>query len=56
MAISGHKDIRMLQRYSHTNEHAKRVAINKLGDKIIELDSDNRHNVNQYQQNINKYI
>ena len=30
MAISGHKDIRMLQRYSHTNEDAKKKAINKL--------------------------
>ena len=29
MAISGHKDIRMLQRYSHTNEEAKKEAIKK---------------------------
>ena len=37
MAISGHKDIRMLQRYSHTNEDAKRNAIKKLnlGAKMI---------------------
>jgi len=30
MALSGHKDISMLKRYSHTREEAKRVAINKL--------------------------
>ncbi len=35
MAISGHKDIRMLQRYSHTNEQAKRKAINKIDDGFL---------------------
>jgi integrase len=35
MAISGHKDIRMLQRYSHTNEDAKREAIRKLNLRIM---------------------
>jgi len=27
MALSGHKDISMLKRYSHTQEQAKRAAI-----------------------------
>ena len=31
MALSGHKDISMLKRYSHTQEEAKRAAIDKLG-------------------------
>jgi len=31
MALSGHKDISMLKRYSHTQEDAKRSAIEKLG-------------------------
>ncbi|MCZ6790427.1 MAG: site-specific integrase, partial [Candidatus Dadabacteria bacterium] len=31
MALSGHKDITMLKRYSHTQEEAKKAAINKLG-------------------------
>ena len=30
MALSGHKDISMLKRYSHTREEVKRMAINKL--------------------------
>ncbi len=30
MALSGHKDISMLKRYSHTQEEAKRAAIRKL--------------------------
>jgi integrase len=30
MAISGHKDMRMLQRYSHTRGEAKKSAVNKL--------------------------
>jgi len=30
MALTGHKDIRMLQRYSHTREEAKRSAVNKI--------------------------
>lgn len=30
MSISGHKDIKMLKRYSHTNRQAKKIAINKL--------------------------
>lgn len=39
MAISGHKDIRMLQRYSHTNDNAKKEAIKKL-EKLIDYQSD----------------
>ena len=34
MALSGHKDIAMLRRYSHTREEAKKNAINKLVLKI----------------------
>jgi len=30
MALSGHKDIRVLMRYSHTREDAKKAAIQKL--------------------------
>jgi len=30
MALTGHKDISMLLRYSHTREEAKVNAINKL--------------------------
>ena len=41
MALSGHKDISMLKRYSHTQEEAKRVAIQKLGKhvKITTIDT-----------------
>lgn len=31
MSLSGHKDIRMLKRYTHTKDEAKKAAINKLG-------------------------
>ena len=34
MALSGHKDISMLKRYSHTQEQAKRAAIQKLGNSM----------------------
>jgi integrase len=34
MAISGHKDMRMLQRYSHTWEEAKKSAIYKPGNRL----------------------
>jgi len=34
MSLSGHKLIRMLQRYSHTHEKAKKTAINKLGKNL----------------------
>jgi len=30
MALSGHKDISMLKRYSHTREEAKMNAVKKL--------------------------
>ena len=41
MALSGHKDISMLKRYSHTQEQAKRAAIQKLGNsmKISTMDT-----------------
>jgi len=35
MALTGHKDIRMLQRYSHTREEAKKLAINKLSKVLF---------------------
>ncbi|GJM16110.1 MAG: integrase [Thermodesulfobacteriota bacterium] len=35
MALSGHKDISMLKRYSHTHDEAKRNAISKLNQTII---------------------
>lgn len=34
MALSGHKDISMLKRYSHTREEAKKAAIQKLGKHV----------------------
>ncbi|MFI5322075.1 MAG: tyrosine-type recombinase/integrase [Thermodesulfobacteriota bacterium] len=34
MALSGHKDISMLKRYSHTQEEAKKAAIKKLGRHV----------------------
>jgi integrase len=34
MELSGHKDIRMLKRYSHTREEAKRIAIERLGERL----------------------
>jgi len=34
MALSGHKDISMLKRYSHTQEEAKKAAIQKLGKHV----------------------
>ena len=41
MALSGHKDIKMLKRYSHTKEEAKKKAISKLrlniSNKVVEL-------------------
>lgn len=33
-ALTGHKDTRMLQRYSHTSEEYKRKAISKLGNSL----------------------
>jgi hypothetical protein len=42
MAISGHKDMRMLQRYSHTREEAKRLAIAKHGNRLKSALMDNR--------------
>jgi len=34
MSVSGHKDLRMLKRYSHTREEAKKAAIQKLGNRL----------------------
>lgn len=49
MAISGHKDIRMLQRYSHTNEKAKKKALSKIdenlfGDNIVHSEKESAIN------------
>jgi len=30
MSLTGHKDISMLLRYSHTREEAKKIAVRKL--------------------------
>ncbi len=38
--ITGHKDIRMLQRYSHTKEELKKAAIAKLGKHLKSLNID----------------
>ncbi|MDA2919545.1 site-specific integrase [Desulfobacterota bacterium AH_259_B03_O07] len=40
MELTGHKDIRMLKRYSHTKEEFKKQAISKLGNHIKSLDLD----------------
>jgi len=40
MALSGHKDISMLKRYSHTQEEAKKNAVNKLNSKLDILNDD----------------
>ena len=45
MAISGHKDIRMLQRYSHTNEEAKKEAIKKIGKRFDKLESPRKEGI-----------
>ncbi|HEX3034952.1 MAG TPA: site-specific integrase [Thermodesulfobacteriota bacterium] len=34
MELTGHKDIRMLKRYTHTREEAKKAAIDKLGKRL----------------------
>lgn len=34
MALSGHRDITVLKRYSHTRESAKRSAVSKLGKRV----------------------
>ncbi len=34
MDLTGHKDIRMLKRYSHTREEVKKAAIEKLGKRL----------------------
>jgi hypothetical protein len=41
MALSGHKDMSMLKRYTHTQDEAKRAAIQKLGKhvKITTMDT-----------------
>jgi len=38
MALSGHKDISMLKRYSHTQDEAKKKAIRKLETRYQEID------------------
>lgn len=43
MALSGHKDISMLKRYSHTQEEAKKAAIEKL-DNNLKISTNNVSN------------
>jgi integrase len=40
MELTGHKDIRMLKRYSHTKEELKKVAIARLGKHLRSLNLD----------------
>jgi hypothetical protein len=40
MGLTGHKDIRMLKRYSHTREEAKKAAIEKLGRRLKRFSMD----------------
>ena len=40
MELTGHKDIRMLKRYSHTKEEFKKAAITKLGKHLKSLNMD----------------
>jgi len=49
MALSGHKDISMLKRYSHTQEEAKRKAIRKLEVPFYELSKESVSNKNAIQ-------
>ena len=48
MALSGHKDISMLKRYSHTHEEAKRASISKLS---IRYANENRESNQEGQEN-----
>ncbi|NIP29021.1 MAG: tyrosine-type recombinase/integrase [Candidatus Dadabacteria bacterium] len=41
MALTGHKSIRMLQRYSHTREESKKNAIDKLNINFLNLKDSN---------------
>ena len=34
MSLSGHKDIKMLQRYTHTHQDSKRLAVEKLKNMV----------------------
>lgn len=34
MSLSGHRDIRMLKHYAHTNERAKKAAVDRLSERI----------------------
>jgi len=43
MALTGHKDISMLKRYSHTQEEAKRIAIHKLESRFKEGENIGSH-------------
>jgi len=40
MELTGYKDIRMLKRYSHTREEAKKAAIAKLGNRLKNVGMD----------------
>jgi len=48
MALSGHKDISMLKRYSHTQEEEKKKAIKKLDSNLQDRSIENiNDNINQ---------
>ena len=47
MELTGHKDIRMLKRYSHTREEAKKAAITKLGKRLNSLSIDTSMDTSQ---------
>ncbi|HEX3036310.1 MAG TPA: tyrosine-type recombinase/integrase, partial [Thermodesulfobacteriota bacterium] len=40
MELTGHKDVRMLMRYTHIKEELKKAAISKLGDHLKSLNID----------------
>jgi len=54
MELSGHKDIRMLKRYSHTREEAKKVAISKLGKRLKALTMDTPMDTNTENKEISQ--
>ncbi|GBD38498.1 Tyrosine recombinase XerC [bacterium HR37] len=57
MELSGHKDIRMLKRYSHTGEEAKRTAIGKLEERlnraVIDTSLDTSSSIYEYEEELN---
>ena len=57
MSLSGHKDLRMLKRYSHTREESKKAAISKLGNRLKSINMDTYLDTNaQNQENTHPNI